>query len=353
MADPRTDEEAASGVPNGVTVWPLSEGDPPPERPTEPDPAVLAAVSRSLGWRHDRELRSVWVILARIERPRSTLFRLQHRELDDGGEVFYKADFFPRDLEARHRDFRLVSQRRSFRHEAKIAEELVGRLRQESIEFDHPLLLDETRLIAVRTAVRGVPIKRTARIWLSGSRSKTNLFNRIGRALAAIEDIGGQLEDEDMNIIGEIEREVARSAPSIPVAQQRRIVQFARELVTRCGMHRLVWSHGDTSLTNILLDGQGLGFVDFGWRPNVPAFAPAQLMFRLHNELPMARYLNSASAAAVWEGYGLDPNELSDSAKLACLQRALRSLRTNHSRSRRWGRNWIEQLLADYSEGSS
>ncbi len=282
----------------------------PRSRPTAPDSDILAeATERAasiLGW-GSADIR--WRVADRIERARSTIFRLETLTAPEAGaEVYYKVSHSPIDSSPRRMRWEsTVSDglARAMLLDGKLAE-LVGR---EPIAFSRTLAADPATLTLVTLALAGDPIGKVSRHLLSSGRRDRLIeaFGVAGHAARLIEECspGSVVADRD-TFSRAIDRRLERarlllSEPTFE-ALQRRMVSLDEEVLS--DPKALVYAHGDFSSSNVLLRDDGIGLIDFTWPPRLRGFDVAHFAFRVSYETGAPRSWTDSLVGALLDGYG-------------------------------------------------
>jgi len=330
----------------------------PRSRPSAPDPDILAGATERaaavLGW-GNADIR--WRVAERIERARSTIFRLEAMAAPGrGAEVYYKVSHSPIDTSPRRMRWEgTVSDglARALLLDEKLAE-LIGR---EPIAFSRTLAADPGTLTLVTLALAGDPIGKVSRHVLS-ARRRDRLIEALavaGHAARLIEECspGSVLADRD-TFSRAIDRRLERARLFLPEptfeALERRMVSLDEEVLSDPGA--LVYAHGDFSSSNVLLRDDGIGLIDFTWPPGCAASTSPISHSGISYETGAPRSWTDSLVGSLLDGYG-DPDLVGGSNWLAIrIPRLLKLIELGsgprsslHRRSAKRALAEIEELL--------
>lgn len=276
------------------------------DRPTEPDAGILIEAAGALGAVGVAR----WEVEDRIERPRSTLFRI--RASNTAGppiEVYYKVSR-PPPYEGERLE-RWVGTVRSGLARAKELESRLARLVEgEDITFSRALAVDPDSMTVVTLAVPGEPFGKVWRYLVPGARRATRVesLRLAGRAARLIEECTVEPVDEDPSWSSMIERRLARVQEVLPPAALQGLeglmVGLADELQKT--PRPMVYCHGDFSSSNVLIDDGRVGLIDFTWPLRQRGFDLAHFVFRLEYDGAVPATLTAPFTEALISGYG-DP----------------------------------------------
>lgn len=283
-------------------------------RPEAPDPGLLdRALEKAaliLGW-GDRESVS-WRIVATIERPRSTIFRLAAvGPAGEGAEIYYKVSHSPTDSSPRRERWESTHSAGLTRTPA-LDERLAGLTPGADIAFSRALAVDPETLTLVTLGVSGIPVGKMSRHFLTRARRDrlVEAFRLAGRAARLIEDCSPSGIEADRDVFAKaIERRTDRARSVLPEptveALRRHMIELDREVLDQPGA--MVYAHGDFSSSNILLRPDGIGLIDFTWSPRLRGFDVAHLAFRVAYETGASASRTDTLVGALLAGYG-DPD---------------------------------------------
>jgi Phosphotransferase enzyme family len=329
----------------------------PRSRPTSPDPVILAQANERataiLGW-SDGDIG--WRVADRIERARSTIFRLEAVGAPGPAEAYYKVSHSPIDSSPRRMRWEsTVSDglARAQLLDGKLAE-LIG---DEPIAFSRTLAADPGTLTLVTLALAGDPVGKVSRHLLPAERRQRLIeaFGLAGHAARLIEECspGSVVADRD-TFSRAIDRRLERARPVLPgpvfEALERRMVSLDEEVLSDPGA--LVYAHGDFSSSNVMLRDEGIGLIDFTWPPRLRGFDVAHFAFRVSYETGAPRLWTDSLVASLLDGYGDAGLAGSDNWQAVRIPRLLKLIElgsgqgsSRHRRSAKRALTEIEELL--------
>ncbi|MEX2375758.1 MAG: phosphotransferase [Dehalococcoidia bacterium] len=311
------------------------------DRPEAPEPSLLAEAAVSLQRTTSNEAPITWEVVERIERPRSTIFRLQAPVGTNRVDAFYKADLRGATDQQGTKNAADV-----LRIEACLNLELQSEFRRISANHDLLLASDPDRLAAVRMGVPGRPLGSALR-WLPRWRRAATVFENIGTTLAAVEHVGRTLPlpPGTPDVLGFVELTLDRAKPQLTKRSAASIQHELRSLADEPNRElNLVWAHNDLSGSNILVDGQTVGIIDFSWAPRPQHSDLAHLHARIECERLSAPAWTKRALSDLRRGRGLEPHvdlSLADPAwRVALIERALRFIPRSGNRRRNTAAEW-------------
>jgi aminoglycoside phosphotransferase len=313
-----------------------------PLRPAEPDTRLLRAAAASLAGSSDEDGRpeTRWVVLRRIERPRSTLFQLRaHTPDGEHADAYYKVSR-PPPYASERRERWVTTVRAGLARSMELERRLAGLVEGENIVFARALAVDPDALAVVTLAVPGEAMGKVWRHSLTrGARANAiEPLTLAGRAARLIEQCSTDPIEADTDTqTAAIERRLARVNAILPAATMRRLERRLAELeteMTRSPMP-MVYCHGDFSSSNLLLDGDRIGLIDFTWPLRQRGFDLAHFAFRIEYDTAVPPALTAPLLAALVEGYG-DPDVTRQPGyRFVRLSKLLKVLEDRRSWSRR------------------
>lgn len=315
----------------------------PVPRPTAPDPGLLEDAAARLRIEGLATGPVDWVVVERLERPKSTVFVLDARADGSTSRWYYKVDVVH--VGGREHAGVAAARRRSLEAEQQLSAPLAERA-DGLFRTDESLLLDPEQLIAIRRHVAGQPLGKTVGWARPGRRRRApSVYTAVGAALRTFEDVGRTRPAPiDAETLG---RRLSGSLDAARDVLSDRATRWARQTIEELGplvaAQGLTWQHGDISPTNVLVDGDIIGVIDVSWRPQLPCWDLVRLVMRLECESPQIRPWTSTLLDRVLDGYGLDRDDPGPSWQLARLERCLLAVREPHPIVRRRG---LDGLLA-------
>ncbi|MGH8872430.1 MAG: phosphotransferase [Acidimicrobiia bacterium] len=291
----------------------MSSADTEPDRVVAPDPRLLAeaafSVARILDVDDGKDIR--WVVGEGLHRPRSVIFPLR-AEHPSGRSLaaFFKRSYPPPYAEERRRRWE-ATVRDGLVRSMDLESRLFELVEDEGITFSRALATDPATLSVVTLGVPGQPMGKVWRhIITPGARGDADRILRLsGRAARLIEQCSpeGIVAGAGAQVDA-IDRRVARVRGVMPdstlEAVERRMAELHRELDS--SPKAMVYSHGDFSTTNILVDEGRIGLIDFTWPVRQRGFDLAHFAFRLEYDTAAPARMTSSLILALIEGYG-DP----------------------------------------------
>jgi len=287
-----------------------------PERPAAPDPGLLRTAAASLAGSDgsaDRD-ETRWEILRRIERPRSSLFLL--RAHGPGGmqaDAYYKISH-PPPYASERRERWVATVRSGLARSMELERRLAVLVEGEDIGFARALAVDPDALAVVTLAVTGEAMGKVWRHALTrGARARVaEPLILAGRAARLIEQCTTDpIEPEGPSQSAVIDRRLARVDSILPPSTmqklERRMVELESEMMN--GPMPMVYCHGDFSSSNLLIDGDRIGLIDFTWPLRQRGFDLAHFAFRVEYDTAIPAGLTAPLVDALVEGYG-DPKAL-------------------------------------------
>jgi Phosphotransferase enzyme family len=272
-------------------------------RPEAPDPALLVEAGESLAGAHlDGPAESIrWDVEERMERPRSTVFRLLATSRSgSSASAFYKEEQPSRGLPA---DFVRAGLARTKELTARLAAVSVPR----GIRPAPVLAVDPQRLISVCLAVEGS--SPPGPVWGSMVpgrwRHLLDCYRRVGEAVRLIEGLrvqdSDQIHDPRWVWEGAVDGAASYLTDEQMVALRRNLRDLVEELVAEGDV---VYTHGDLSPSNVLAADDHIGIIDFHWTPRYRGYDLAVMAYRLEYAglVPIGR--SAALVDALVEGYG-------------------------------------------------
>jgi hypothetical protein len=273
------------------------------DRPAEPDAAILAEAAEALG--ADEGLR--WEVEERIERPRSTLFRIHASGPTGPVEAYYKVSR-PPPYEGERLE-RWIGTVQSGLARAKELESRLDRLVEgEAITFSRALAVDPASMTVVTLAVPGQPVGRVWRHLIPGPgrpafREALWLAGRAARLIeeASIEPVA--LDEATQRAA--IERRLRRVEDVLPGPTLRAIESVMGGLTEELSKspRAMVYCHGDLSGSNVLIDRGNIGLIDFTWPLRHRGFDLAHFAFRLEYDSAVPAALTSPLVESFLSGY--------------------------------------------------
>jgi len=249
-----------------------------------------------------------WQIRFRAERPRSTVFQIA--AIPSSGpqvDVFYKvAKPPPYGEERRERWERVV--RGGLARSPDLERRLASLLEGEGIKFARALAVDPDSLTVVTLAVPGEALGKVWRRALPGrARARTlEVLTVAGRAAYLIEECTVGTIEEDHSLSSVIERRLARVrdvlSPSTFEGLERLMTDLAHEMTKTA--RPMVYSHGDFSSSNVLVEDGRVGLIDFTWPLRQRGFDLAHFAFRLEYDTAAPAPFTAPMTEALVEGYG-------------------------------------------------
>lgn len=283
-----------------------------PERPAAPDPDLLRRAAASLAGPNgsfDPDGTS-WEILGRIERPRSTLFLLRAHGVDLAvhTDAYYKVSH-PPPYEGERRERWVATVRSGLVRSIELEQRLAALVAGEGITFARALAVDPDALAVVTLAVTGEAMGKAWRHALTRPARARAVEPLIlaGRAARLIEQCTTDLvEPEGPSQSAVIDRRLARVDSILPPSTMQRLERRMAELESEMVGEPLpmVYCHGDFSSSNLLLDGDRIGLIDFTWPLRQRGFDLAHFAFRLEYDTAIPAALTAPLVAALVEGYG-------------------------------------------------
>ena len=319
-------------------------------RPLNPNPAILEAAAAELERRAGGGISSGWRVLGRVERPRSTLFRLQIQFGENLYEAFYKTDKLSDAFAPSQREDRFAFHRRALEIEQQLTPALQRGFSEIGVRFDEAIAISPDELAAVRLMVPGSPLGKAIRYAVPGRRdSAIRAYETIGAAIRVIEQVGEvPMPDELPGADIKMSRELDRASALLTTIERQRLGQvIANSLESVDSERTWTWTHGDISETNILRSRDAVGLIDFSWTARLEGYATAQLIYRIETESPRAPRWTATVTEALLRGYGVDACAPTPSWRLAYLQRGLQAMRKDRSRHKNWGRQAVDEILRD------
>lgn len=317
-------------------------------RPNRPDASLLKSAATSLQELLELEEAPRWTILRREVRKGSTLFRLAAAHPSGPTHAWAKTDVPSASSAKRDRvDQQLVRFRDSLAFEEQVSPLLALELAARDVRFDRPLAINIEQLSAVRLEVPGRQLGRTLGHSLFGRRASLDTLSQIGAVVRHIEAItksfGASFDRAQLQRC--VEAELERAAPNLDTEMHRRVANRAHELTADIDVSSsAVRGHGDLSPTNILVDSDRLGLIDFSWRRSLAGESVARLVARLSVEPRTPAGWKRSAVAAVLRGYGHDGV---DSWRLAYLLRLLRWSRRPSPPLRHWAKEELIMFVGD------
>ncbi|HEX6147195.1 MAG TPA: phosphotransferase [Acidimicrobiia bacterium] len=316
-----------------------------PERPAAPDPDLLRRAAASLDG-PDGSLDSEatrWEILGRIERPRSTLFLLRAHRVEAAAptDAYYKVSH-PPPYTGERRERWVATVRSGLIRSMELEQRLAALVAGEGITFARALAVDPDVLAVVTLAVAGEAMGKVWRHALTREARAGAVGPLIlaGRAARLIEQCTTDPVEPEGPSQSAVDRRLARVDSILPPATMQRLERRMAELES--GMMDeplpMVYCHGDFSSTNLLLDGDRIGLIDFTWPLRQRGFDLAHFAFRIEYDTAIPPAMTAPLLAALIEGYG-DPDVTGRPGyrfvRLSKLLKVLEDQRSWSSRGRR------------------
>lgn len=273
-----------------------------------------------LGW--DEEVVD-WRVADRIERSRSTIFRLELPGAPaPGAEIYYKVSHSPVDGSAPRERWESVMADglgRTMAMDAKLAEAL----RTESIAFARALAVDPKTMTLATLGVSGTAVGKVVWHGITPRRRRRLLesFRLAGVGARLIEQCSPPgIEAERTVFTGAIDRRLRRARSVIPESMARALEKTMATLDEEVLSNRwaLVYAHGDFSSSNVLLREGGIGLIDFTWPPRLRGFDVAHFAFRVEYETGAPAGWTTSLVDALLAGY--DDPDLRSSARWSAIR---------------------------------
>ena len=321
-------------------------------RPARPEPELLDEARHALDRRLDLRASGSWRVVARRERPRSTVFTLELPFAGMTTRVYYKAPFISGELSDRSRQAQIDRLDMALDAEERLAPRLTDHFAATKVQFDEPVVLSRDRLVAIRMGVQGRVLGGTLlnALRLSPRRAR-GVYQRLGVALATIQRVG-EAEPLDPLLLSPlrgVEADIRQAASNLPALRVDALVELAATCTSRAAASSLpvqAWAHGDVSQTNLLVGlGSSVGVIDFTWGPRLYHHDLAEFVSRISSERLAIPGWNAALTDALFTGYQLDQQDWR--WRLALLQRAVRSAGKRHPNLRAWGVRHIDLMLKE------
>lgn len=314
------------------------------ERPSRPPRELLRVAAHEVAQRHG-SVTPHWEVVARWERPMSTVFELRASTHDGAVRSFCKVDF----LDPKVRPNAPLAQRRQARRlSLEVESRLGGRLRSafsvSEHAFDDPLAIDVADLAGVRCAVDGRSLdRRWSQLSLDPATSSS-----IGDALSIVELVGQEL-GRSLSLQGLCDEIGALSEGLAGHRDELRVRDKVGQLlgsVDALGKDAFAWCHGDVSPSNILtLDGR-IGLIDFSWRERLVGSDVAHLLARVASASPVPGPVLRRVGPPLIDGYLQRRPELQPAVQLALVLRSLTWLQSSVSRRQSVGNALLSLTLA-------
>jgi hypothetical protein len=285
----------ASGYPRRVGL----------DRPTEPDTAVLIEAAEALGT--VGVLR--WEVEERIERPRSTLFRIRaSRPAGPPIEAYYKVSR-PPPYEGERLERWVATVRSGLARSMELETRLASLVEGEGITFSRALAVDPGSMTVVTLAVRGDPFGKVWRHLVPGARRGAAIesLRLVGRAARLIEECSvDPIPIDERSQRAAIDRRLRRVRDVLPGPTLQGIERVMDDLTEDMSKsdRAMVYCHGDLSGSNVLVDGWRLGIIDFTWPLRQRGFDLAHFAFRIEYDSAVPAALTSPLGEALLSGYG-------------------------------------------------
>lgn len=308
------------------------------DRPARPADDLLARAAVTLGDLLGLDEAPRWSVLDRQERRRSTLFVLEARHPAGRTGAYCKVDAVS--------GVALAMARDSLRVEQQVSGRLAEVLGSHHVRADWLLALDVGSLSAVRLAVPGRPIGRAGYHMMPGRRRDgLKLFGRVGEAMRMVEEVTRTLgptydaERFDRRLHAELEQ----ARKGLPARLREPVTLVATDLRAAVDIESAaLWGHGDLSSTNVLVDSNWLGLIDFSWTRYLAGESIAYFVARLGAEPRTPAGWKRSVISAVTKGYGVDEVE---SWRLAYLLRLLRWANKPSTALRQWSHGELLRLV--------
>ena len=307
-----------------------------------------------VGWPEGADID--WEILDRIDRPRSSVFRI--RAIDPPGpavDAYYKV-YLPTgddiDRERRERDARETIYRA-----LELDQRLAELIRALPITFSQTLAADPGSLTHVTLGVDGTPFGKAWQHRLTPSRREAVLrsLGLVGQAAKLIEQCSPESIEIDEREIERMKlKRQGRMSRALAEPRLSTLDRRFRDLdeTIQSDPRAFVYAHCDLSSSNVLLHEGGIGLIDFSWLRRLRGFDIARFAFRIEYETLFSRSWAEAMVEALLRGYGdpdlkLSPNWLA--LRLPWLLKVVRygsqSRFSRDSRRARWAMDEIEAAL--------
>jgi hypothetical protein len=292
----------------------MSAADREPERPAAPEPELLRRAAVSVGGPDNPAApdETRWETLRRIERPRSTLFLLRAHGGDGvQTDAYYKVSH-PPPYAGERRERWVATVRAGLARSIELERRLAALVAGEDIGFARALAVDPDALAVVTLAVTGEAMGKVWRHALTrGARARAvEPLILAGRAARLIEQCTtAPVEPEGPSQSAVIDRRLARVDSILPPSTmqrlERRMVELESEMMSE--PTPMVYCHGDFSSSNLLVDGDRIGLIDFTWPLRQRGFDLAHFAFRLEYDTAIPPALTAPLVDALIDGYG-DPD---------------------------------------------
>lgn len=295
----------------------------------------------------DRNEVGWWRVESAWTRPRADVYRLSIRTPARKLYSYYKvAGRLDRSTGVRRppadEDFRTAIAR-----SIEAEEDLAVAVRGLDCRIPRLLAADVEQATTISTAVTGRALGLATPRLVQPFRTRSAMF-RLGRALRSIETVGRRWADD--RPIGAMIDSFDRRLEAIPSLSQEDLSalksRVRRSYAGAGESARWIASHGDVSPTNVLIDGKGLGLIDFSWSLAPPGHGVFQLSTRLAFQRPQYRRWTLGVERQLVNGYlheSPDPSRDSYALDLCRLNGWLRMI--EYRRPERPPRQWAEQMV--------
>ena len=286
----------------------MSSFDALPDRVVEADPDLLAEAATSIANVLGTTGGIRWLSGEPLQRPRSVVIPLEARDSSGRSVTVY----FKRSYPPPYEEERRLRWEATVRSGLTRAPELESRLAElvdgEGIGFSRALATDPATLSVVTTAVPGQPMGRVWRhLVTSDSReSAARLLRRCGRAARLIEECSPDRIEPEPGAEDPVGRRVARMRGKLQDSKLDRLRERMERLSAELSASPspTVYSHGDFSTTNVLVDEGRIGLIDFTWPLRQRGFDLAHFAFRLEYDTAAPAWMTVPLIDALIEGFG-------------------------------------------------